>query len=588
MDGGGGRHGPGIIRARAESDLQGAAVQAVRAGSVVDIAAVGSVGESKGLHVAARGGSGGIESGILGVDGLEILYAAVGVGRVVRRHHAAVGGVVVVHHLDQHAAVCDFRAVDHGGGGLIGIARLDQEGGKAAFHLGALFNGDLVPVLMRHEAEGVRMDLRRFVRLRFIHGGGFPGAVLQLVGFPLLQRGISGLAAGKDGGVGAHPDVRPGEGLHGAADDEGAVAAAVVFRIGIIQRLGDLAALRLEGMQAFVGVVQRKAAVVYVQIHIGARVGGQYGPGSGGGFGIQDVDGGAVAHQVQAPGGAHDAQDPGRGHHQLLVRRVEVILMQRAAIGLQTGADHRKHGPAVRKNGHGGHAGSMHIRIFQRHMGVLAEDRHGGAFAGKIAGIRAVGVGEQLDFRAGNGVIRVRHDDAVVPGRAVAEHQIGGDAVVKAAGGRAAHVGFRIVHAFRRHVQRGVVGIVVLLAHGPGADLPLRFLAAAKVHAPGEAALRRGHALGKAAGAALGGRKALRRGHAFGEAARAALGGPEIAGRGRPAGAAFGRREAVGHGGGPIPFGQAGQAKAADQQHGNDQSHRFSDHVDSNLLIRWD
>ena len=208
------------------------------------------------------------------------------------------------------------------------------------------------------------MEHGSLVFFRFVGSGGFAQGVLELVGCARLQAGIGGRAAVQDGYVGARVDVHAAEGLHGAADDEGAVAGAVVFGVGVIQEFGNLAALRLNGNQAFVLIVQGQAAVVHVQVHVGARVGGQHGPGPGGGFGIHHVDGGVRAHQVGAAGGAHDAQDPGRGHHQRLIGGVQVFLVQGAAVGTQHGGTNRQHGPAVREDGQRRHARHMDGGVF--------------------------------------------------------------------------------------------------------------------------------------------------------------------------------------------------------------------------------
>ena len=198
-----------------------------------------------------------------------------------------------------------------------------QEGGVAAVHDRPLFQGDGVAVLMRHEAEGVGMNGRHFILGSFIDGGGFPGVVLQLISLTRFQRRIGGASAGENGGVGAHVDVRSREGLHGPADDIGAVTGAVIYSVGIIQSFADLAAIRLKcGSRAFVSVVQRQAAVVNVQIHIIARVGGQHGPRTRRGLRVDDIGGSISTHHIGAAGVAHDTQNPGRCHHQGLGGRI--------------------------------------------------------------------------------------------------------------------------------------------------------------------------------------------------------------------------------------------------------------------------
>ena len=264
---------------------------------------------------------------------LEILAAAVRVQHVVRAHHAAVGSIVVIHHLDQHTAVCDRAVVDRSSQRLIGVSGFYQEGGIAAVHHRALFQDDGIAVLMRHEAEGVGMNGRHFVLGSFIDSGGFSGVVLQLIGLSRFQRRVGCAAAGKDGGVGTHVDFRSRECLHGSADHIGAVTGTVFFSVGIIQSFADLAAVRLKcGCCAFVSVVQHQAAVINIQVHIVARVRGQHGPRACGGLRVNDIGGSIPAHHIGAAGIAHDTQDPGRGYHQGLGGRVEVIAVQGATI----------------------------------------------------------------------------------------------------------------------------------------------------------------------------------------------------------------------------------------------------------------
>ena len=76
---------------------------------------------------------------------------------------------------------------------------------------------------MRQEAERVGMDLGDLVLVRRVGRRGLALAVLQLVGLPLFEVGVSGAAAGEDRRVGPDVDCRTREGLHGVADGVGAV-----------------------------------------------------------------------------------------------------------------------------------------------------------------------------------------------------------------------------------------------------------------------------------------------------------------------------------------------------------------------------
>ena len=123
----------------------------------------------------------------------------------------------------------------------------------------------------------------------------------------------------------------------------------------------------------------------------------------------------------------------------------------------------------------------MDRAVCDGYVRVRAESNNRRAFAGKITGIAAIRIGQHGDLRVGNVVIGVVHQNAIVSGFAVADHDPGsGPAIIRP---RSNTVGCRLffVDPVRSYIQCCVISVIITInairvgaAHRPGSELPFR------------------------------------------------------------------------------------------------------------------